>query len=133
MTVVLIGIYFLFLGTGLVAIYISYRLVRRYRFRFLDYYLYNVIFSIVFGFINHVGKMYADLILGPSQSWSVHFSADIVISSLVIPPAIVSLYMMICWILEFLWEKVFQWFKLAFWLMQTLFILMFLITAKVYF
>jgi DNA-binding CsgD family transcriptional regulator len=132
MTVVLIGIYFLFLGMGLVTIYISYRLARRYRFRFLDYYLYNVIFSIAVVFINHVGKMFAHLVLGP-QSWSIHFTADIIISYLALPAAIVSLYMMICWILEFLWGKVFRWFKWTFWLIQTLLILVNFTTAKIYF
>ncbi len=117
---------------GLVAIYISYRLARRYRFRFLDYYLYNVIFSIVFGFITYIGGLFGELTLAPSLSWHVSFTANIIISALAFPAAIVALYMMICWILEFLWGKVSRWFKLAFWTFQTLFILVNLTAAKIY-
>jgi DNA-binding CsgD family transcriptional regulator len=132
MNVVSIGIYFLFLGMGLAAIYISYRLVRRYRFRFLDYYFYNIILSIAFGFINYVGKMFVHLGLAKSQSWDFHFAVDIIISSLALPAFIIGIYMMICWILEFLWGKISRRFKLAFWLIQALFILVNLTAIKIY-
>ncbi len=132
MNVISIGIYISFLATGLAAIYISYRLARRYRFRFLDYYFYSVIFSIVWGFINHIGKMFFHLGLAPSPSWDFHFTIDAIISSLALPAFIMGLYMMICWILEFLWGKVSRRFKLAFWFIQTLFILVNLASTKIY-
>jgi DNA-binding CsgD family transcriptional regulator len=70
--------------------------------------------------------------LGQSQSWDFHFTADIIISCMALPAFIVSIYMMICWILEFLWGKISRWFKLAFWLIQTLFILVNLTATKIY-
>lgn len=132
MSIVSIGIYMFFLAIGLAAIYISYRLIRRYRFRFLHYYFYNVVFSIVFAFINYIGKMFVHMGLGQSQSWDFHVTADIIISCLVLPAAIAALYMMICWIMEFLGRTIPRRFKLAFWLIQTLFVLVDLIAAKIY-
>jgi DNA-binding CsgD family transcriptional regulator len=76
--------------------------------------------------------MFAQLVLAPSLAQGVGF-ASIIISCLALPAAIVGLYMMICWILEFLWGKISRWFKLAFWLIQILFNLVFLTASKVYF
>jgi len=132
MNVISIGVYISFLVIGLAAIYISYRLARRYRFRFLDYYFYSVILSIVWGFIDHLGKMFVHLGLAQSQSWDFHYKIDVIISCLTFPAFIVGMYMMICWILEFLWGKVSRRFKLGFWLIQTLFILVEITATKIY-
>jgi DNA-binding CsgD family transcriptional regulator len=76
--------------------------------------------------------MFFHLGLAPSQSWDFHTTADIIISCLALPAFIMGLYMMICWILEFLWGKVSRRFKLAFWLIQILFILVDLTATKIY-
>lgn len=128
-----IGIYFLFLGMGLGAIYIAYGLARRYRFRFLDYYFYSIVFGVGYGFVNYLGKMFAGQVLAQSKSWDALLTAHIIISSLASPLMIVSTYMMICWILDLLWGKVPRWFKIGFWLWQVLFILVFFTSTKIYF
>jgi len=76
--------------------------------------------------------MFVHLGLGQSQSWDFHLSADIIISSLAFPAFIMGSYVTICWILEFLWGKIPRRFKLAFWLIQTPFILVNLTAAKIY-
>ena len=133
MNVLSIGIYFLFLGMGLGAIYISYQLARRYRFRFLNYYLYSIVFGVGFGFVNYLGKMFSGQVLAQSRSWDALITANIIISSLASPILIAGTYMMMCWILDLLWGKVPRWFKIGFWLSQVLFILVFLATTKIYF
>ena len=130
MDVYSVGLYFVFLSIGLAALYISYKLARTYRCKFLDYYLYYLIFHYVYGFINFIGKLLVSQI--SSGFGDSYLLSTLIISVFSFPAIIASLYMMIYWIREILEKRVSRAFKTAYWLVQALILVFFFIGTKIF-
>ncbi len=130
MDVYSVGLYFIFLSISLAAIYISYKLARRYRCKFLDYYLYYLIFYYVYGFMNFIGKLLVSQI--SSGSGDSFLLTGLIISAFSGPAIFAFLYMMICWVREILEKRISRTFKTAYWLAQALILVFFFIGAKIF-
>jgi len=130
MDVYSVGLYLIFLSISLAAIYISYKLARTYRCKFLDYYLYSLIFHYVYGFINFIGKLLVSQI--SSGFGDSYLLSTLIISVFSFPAIISSLYMMIYWVREILEKRVSRTFKTAYWLVQALILVFFFIGTKIF-
>lgn len=130
MDVYSVGLYFIFLSISLAAIYISYKLARRYRCKFLDYYLYYLLFYYVYGFINFIGKLLVSQV--SSGAGDSFLLTGLIISAFSCPAIFAFLYMMICWVREILEKRISRTFKTAYWLVQALILVFFFIGAKIF-
>jgi DNA-binding CsgD family transcriptional regulator len=124
------GLYFIFLSISLAAIYISYKLAGRYRCKFLDYYLYYLIFYYVYGVINFIGKLLVSQI--SSGSGDSFVLTSLIISAFSAPAIVASLYMMIYWVREILEKRVSGTFKTAYWLVQALILVFLFMGIKIF-
>ncbi len=112
--------YFAFLGLAIVVISIAFNLTKTYPYKFLNYYLYFLVFFYVYGFMYLVGASFNILLFLPHDNSIV--TALTVTTILAAPAQIFYLFFLILWVAEILDKKPSVWFKGAFFLAQILLI-----------
>jgi len=111
-------IYLLFIAGSTFVLYFTYRLKKKYGFKFLDYFFSYLIFFIVYGFIYYIGGMFiGQLFLRASFN---RLATKQVIFLVCCPAIMFSIYFMILWIFSLAEQQIKTWFKISYWIIQGL-------------
>jgi DNA-binding CsgD family transcriptional regulator len=111
-------IYLLFIAGSTFVLYFTYRLKKKYGFKFLDYFFSYLIFFIVYGFIYYIGGMFiGQLFLRASFN---RLATKQLIFLVCCPAIMFSIYFMILWIFSLAEQQIKTWFKISYWIIQGL-------------
>jgi DNA-binding CsgD family transcriptional regulator len=118
MSFIAIVFYFLSSSAAAAMIVISHKLLKRYGYKFLNYYFYYIIFFYAYGFLNFTGRLMVAQVFAQSTS-TLHIASQVV-SFTASPVLIVSLFFMISWIRELVGKRIPTTLKGTYWTVQAL-------------
>lgn len=110
--------YFLSLGTAAAMIVNSYKLLKQYGYKFLNYYFYYIVFFYVFGFLNFTGRLMVARIFAPFTSTMQIASQLVAVTAL--PLFVISIYFALSWIRELVGKRIPGTLKGTYWSIQAL-------------
>ncbi|MCP5107990.1 MAG: response regulator transcription factor [bacterium] len=110
--------YFLSLGASAGTIVLSQKLLKRYGYKFLNYYFLYIIFFYVYGFLNFTGRLMTAQIFKQS-SYTLHIASQVTAVT-ASPMLLISLFFALSWIRELSGKRIPMILKSSFWTVQTL-------------
>lgn len=116
MTVFLILTYVVFICIASAIVFAAFRLWKKYQYKFLNYFLYYIMFFCIYGFLTFNGRAFVTQILQESSATLV--TASLIISLIAAPALLISIYLLILWVAEILEKTLPNWLKVGYWLVQ---------------
>lgn len=121
--------YFLSLAASVIMIVISQRLLKRYGYKFLNFYFLYVVFYYVFAFLNFTSRVILSRIFAAEPD--TLNTASQVIGTTVIPVLFISIYFAMSWIRDLTGKRIPIRLKTVYWTIQAVILATFLYgTAK---
>lgn len=118
MGLIAIIFYFISLGAAAGTIVLSQKLLKRYGYKFLNYYFLYIIFFYVYGFLNFTGRLMVAQIFKESTS-TLHMASQVV-GVTASPVFIISLFFAVSWIRELVGKRIPMTIKGVYWAVQTI-------------
>lgn len=118
MDLIAIIFYFISLGAAAGTIVLSQKLLKRYGYKFLNYYFLYIIFFYVYGFLNFTGRLMVAQIFEESTS-TLHMASQVVAVT-ASPVLIISLFFAVSWIRELAGKRIPIILKSVYWTVQTI-------------
>jgi DNA-binding CsgD family transcriptional regulator len=118
MDLVVLIFYFVSLSVAGAMVVTSHGLVKKYTYKFLNYYFFYLIFFCLYGFLNFTGRLLVTRIF--EKSPYTFTTASQVVALIAIPAMITGVYFKLSWIYELLGKVFPGWLKITYWGVQAL-------------